>query len=115
MLVAWLLSDANLSGDEMAATAARIRRGEVIKPSERMLEKARLALGVHLATDPGLTPVERAVLVVVSILLTPLPAWTIWFWWRRERPRAAIQALAIALPATLFFVVLVLWLRLRGH
>jgi hypothetical protein len=110
LLVAWLLSDQNLTPEQMVKTAARVKAGESIKPSERMLEKARHALGTSMASDPGLTTRQRVALLLTTMFLTPLPGWVCWLWWRRERPRAAMQALALALPGTLVFTVLVIWL-----
>lgn len=111
--MAWLLSDANLSDEQLDQTAARIEAGEVIRPSENMLEKARRALGTHMSSDPGFTSVERLALLLTSLFLTPAVGWVIWLWWRRERPRAALQALSLSLPFTVLYFVGVLWLALN--
>lgn len=106
LLVAWLLSDQHLSEDALQSAAERVKAGESIRPSERMLAKAQQALG----TTSGLTNGQRIALLATGILLTPLVGWVLWFWWRRDRPRAAIQALGLSLPATAIFTVLVIWL-----
>lgn len=110
LLVAWLLSAEHLRQDQLEATSERVRSGESIRPSQRMIDRARRALGTHFASDPGLTGWQRIGLLATSILLTPLVGWTLFLWWRRSRPRAAIQALGLSLPATAVFTALGLWL-----
>jgi hypothetical protein len=111
LLIAWLLSSEHLNDHQLEEAAERVRSGESLRPSERMLERARRALGTHISSDPGLTARQRLGLLVTSLLLTPLVGWVLWFWWRGSRPRAAIQALGLSLPATAIFTALVLWLR----
>ena len=113
LLIAWLLSSEHLGDEQLEQAAERVRGGESIRPSERMLERARRALGTHFSSDPGLDTGQRIALLFTSLLLTPLVGWVLWFWWRRSRPRAAIQALGLSLPATAIFTALVLWLRFR--
>lgn len=110
-LVAWLLSSENLGVDELRAVQARIRAGEVIRPSARMLDKARRSLGQSFGTDAGMSTWQRLGLLATSVFLTPLVGWVLFVWWWKVRPRAAIQALALSLPATVAFLILVLWLR----
>lgn len=110
-LVAWLLSSESLSTEELDDVQKRIIGGESIRPSERMLAKARAALGRDFATDQGLSTRQRLMLLSTSLLVTPLVGWMLFVWWYRERPRAAIQALALSLPASVLFVILVLYLR----
>jgi hypothetical protein len=112
VLVAWLLSEENLDPERLQAAAERVRGGEVIRPSDRMIERARKALGTHFSSDPGLTVAERAGLLALGLLVTPLPGWVLWAWWRRERPRAALQALGLSLPASALWFAGVLWLGL---
>ena len=109
LLVAWLLSSENLADAELNGVVARIRKGESIRPSARMLDKARRALGQHFTTDEGLSLGERALLLTTSLVLTPLPGWVVFFWWYGSRPRAAMQALALSLPASVLFTAVVLW------
>lgn len=111
LLVAWLLSDRNLGPEELRQAQARVRKGEAIKPSARMLDKARRALGSHFDTDFGLDTRQRLALLGTSLFLTPLVGWVLFAWWWTSRPRAAVQALALSLPATVLFTALVLWLR----
>lgn len=110
LLISWLLSTENLSKSELEAAAERVRQGSVIRPSDRMLDRARKALGKDFSSDPGLTAFQRLALLSTSLLITPLPGWVCWLWWRRERPRAALQALALSAPASAAGFVLMLWL-----
>ncbi len=112
LLVAWLVSDANLSSDDLDAAAARIKAGQPLHPTRAQLERARRALGAHLTSDPGLPVSQRVALLVVGLAITPLPGLILWYWWRASRPRASLQALALSLPAGVFYIVLVLVLRL---
>jgi hypothetical protein len=112
--VAWLLSRENLSEAELLAVRERIRGGEVIRPTERMLDKARRALGLHFATDRGLDARERWAVLATSILLTPLPGLVLGVWSWNSRPRAARQALALSLPASVAFFLAVIYLVARG-
>jgi hypothetical protein len=109
LLVAWLLSEEHLPAADVDAVAARVRSGEVIRPSEKMLDRARHALGAHVTSDPGLSTGQRLMLLATSLLITPLVGWVLWYWWRKERPRAALQALGLSLPASVAMTVLVLW------
>jgi hypothetical protein len=114
LAVAWLLSSHHLDADALAKVAERIRAGEAIRPGRAQLDRARAALRRTVATDPGLTGVQRLQLLAVCFLLTPLPAWVIAVWWRRTRPRAAVQALALAIPTTTLFTMFGLWRLLGG-
>lgn len=107
LLVAWLLSSENLGAEELEKVAVRIASGETIRPSARQLDSARRARGEHLSSDPGMTVNHRVALLATSLLLTPLVGWTLWFHWRGRRPRAAIEALALSLPATVLFFLVV--------
>jgi hypothetical protein len=100
LLVAWLLSDEHLAADELERVSARIRAGESIRPSAAQLQIARRMLGADWTSDPGLTSRQRLALVVGSVVLTPLAAWVLAGWWWWERPRAARQALLIAVPTS---------------
>lgn len=111
LLVAWLLSEQHLSEEDLQQAAERVIAGEHIHPSGRLLKKARIALGAHFASDPGLSVRERVLLLATSLLLTPLVGWTCWLWWRQHRPRAAWQAFGLSAPATVMFAVAVIWLR----
>jgi len=112
LLVAWLLSDAHLDAEQLARSAERIQAGEAVRPSQRMIDRARRALGGDFVSDPGLGGVRMLGLGAVSVVLTPLVGLVLWAWWRRQRPRAAVQALAVSLPVGLASLILVVWLRL---
>jgi hypothetical protein len=109
LLVAWLLSDGNLDEAGLDGVAARVRAGEPPRPTTRMLDRARSALGSDLGSDPGLDTPQRIALLVLSLFITPLPALTMAAWWWRDRPRAAVQALALAIPSAAAFGVAVIW------
>jgi hypothetical protein len=109
LLIAWLLSDHHLDDKQLAQTQARLRKGESIRPSAKMLDKARRALGQHFTTDEGLDTRQRLGLLATSLLLTPLVGWVLFVWWWSSKPRAAWQALALSLPATVIFTGGVLW------
>ena len=111
LLVAWLLSDAHLDDAQLDAAAARIRSGASIRPSEAMLERARVGLGVHRARDRALSPPQRLALLATSLLLTPLVGWVLYGWWRVERPRSATQALWLSLPVSVLYMAGVLAVR----
>jgi hypothetical protein len=113
LLVAWLLSEHHLSAEALQQAADRVIAGEQIHPSGRLLNKARVALGKHFSSDPGLSVQARILLLTTSLLLTPLVGWTCWLWWRQHRPRAAWQAFGLSAPATLLFTVAVVWLRVN--
>lgn len=113
LLVAWLLSADHLGEAQLDAASDRVRRGEAIRPSRKMLERARKALGTHFASDPGLTGRERAGLLLLGLVLTPLPGWVLWAWWRKQRPRAALQALGLSLPVSALYAGAVIWLAFR--
>jgi hypothetical protein len=106
LLIAWLLSDQHLDEAGLENVGARIRAGEVIRPSSQRLERAREALGQVYSSDPGLTVKERLGLLAVSLVLTPLVGLCCWLAWRSTRPRASIQALALSLPASILFLLL---------
>lgn len=110
LLIAWLLSEANLDERKRRAAARRIADGESIRPSAKMLRVARRALGRDLSSDPGLSVAARLALLCCSLLLTPLVGWTCWWWWRGERPRAALQSLALSLPPTVLMTAIWLYL-----
>lgn len=102
LLVAWLLSEHHVAPGQLPALAERVRRGEAIRPSDRMLDLARAALHRNLSTNEGLGRTRVFVFVLVSLLVTPLPALLLAVWWRSERPRSALQALVIGLSVSAF-------------
>lgn len=114
LLVAWLLSSENLDADGLQGVSERIRAGESIRPSRRMLLKARRAMRSHFSTDPGMSAGQVLGLLATNLLVTPLVGWILALWWREDRPRAALQAFAVSLPCTVLFTVLVFWLALGG-
>jgi hypothetical protein len=110
LLVAWLLSSDHLDDTGLDEVQKRVRSGEWIRPSGRLLDRARRALGAHFDTDRGLTSRERLALLATVFLVTPLVGWVLGAWWWNDRPRAAMQALALAVPATVLTTAAVIWL-----
>lgn len=111
LLVAWLVSDQFLPSSQLPAVAERVKRGEVIRPSLRQLDRARRALGRHFASDAGLDVRQRRLLLAANLALTPLVGWTLWLWWRDERPTASWQALWLTWPASILGFVAVVAVR----
>ncbi|MBN2799968.1 MAG: hypothetical protein JXX28_12550 [Deltaproteobacteria bacterium] len=110
--VAWLLSDQHLDQVGLALASQRIRDGELVQPSAQLLQTARRALRADLATDPGLTAGDWAKVTLGVALLSPLLGYALWFGWRERRPRAARQALWLAIPmSAVDFVAVVGLLR----
>jgi len=87
-----------------------VQAGEAIRPHQASLDVARRALGSHFATDEGLSLAQRLGLLATSLFLTPLLGLVLALSWRTERPRAAMQALALSLPFSLLFFFGVLYL-----
>ncbi len=114
VLVGWLLSSHNLDDAQLDATAARIRAGEVVRPSPAMLKRARRALGRQVATDPGLGVRPLAGLLAANIFFSPVVGWICAAFWWRERPRAALQAALLSAPITVVGTVLWLWVARGG-
>lgn len=110
LLVAWLLSAEHLDEAALDSVAQRIQGGGTIRPSAAQLTKARRALGRTFRTDPGLTVLQRLGLLGTSLVLTPLPAWFCFAWWLERRPRAAWQSLAVAIPGSVLYFALGLYL-----
>lgn len=110
LLIAWLLSTEHVDEDALDAVANRIKQGDTIRPSGQQLKKARQALGRSFKTDPGLSVGQRLGLLATSLVLTPLPAWFCFAWWLESRPRAAWQSLALAIPGSVLYFSLGLYL-----
>ena len=114
LLVAWLLSSHHLDEPQLHQAQQRILVGAPVRPSSKMLKTAREALGKAFTTDPGLRRAQVLGLMGVSLLLTPLVGWTLWFWWRTNRPRAAWQAFLVSAPATVLFTFGLIAARMWG-
>ena len=112
LLIAWLLSTRHRDTASLDAVSERIRGGETVRPSAKMLATARRALGRSWASDPGLDTRQRLALLATSLLVTPLVGLMLAVWWYGTKPRAALQALALSLPASVLFFALGVWLIL---
>jgi hypothetical protein len=113
LLIAWLLSSEHLSDAQLDAAKQRIAEGGTIQPSKRQLRVARRALGRTFDSDPGLSLTHRTLLLATSLVLTPLPAWACFAWWLNTRPKAAWQSFGVALPGSVLYFALGVWLALR--
>ncbi len=112
LLAAWLLSTHHLDEAALVMVRERIRAGESVQPSRRMLGVARAALGQSWAGDPGMDLRQRLALLATSIVLTPLVGWVLAVWWWGTRPRSALQAIALSLPFSVLFFGMVAWMVL---
>lgn len=102
--LAWLFSDRHLNAAELAEASRRITAGDRPEPSPTQRRLARRALArVDQDPMPPLSRGQVAALVAGCALLTPLVGWAVWFGLLTDRPRAARQALAVALPTTALF------------
>ncbi len=109
-LVALVCSARVSDEDVLRAAQERIRRGEPIRPSAALLDRARRVLsGVEDATT-SLTGRQLLGLFALDLLVTPLVGYALWYHFRNDRGPAARQALVVTLPASvLLAVALVAW------
>ena len=113
--LSYLLSRHHLRPAELERAGERIRAGEAPLPSPALLEIASQELTASAPTaarpapDPGLTPEERLLFILGSLLLTPLVGLVAWWSWRGDRPTASRQALSISAPIALAFSGAWLW------
>ena len=98
--IAWLFSGHHLEAGDLIEAAERIRAGERPDPPSALRQGARAAMGASPLLDPLAKGLSRRDLVGVglgSLLFTPLVGIAVWFGLREDRPRAAAQALWMAL------------------
>jgi len=99
--IAWLFSNAHLSPSELEEAALRLRQGEQPEPSEKLLASARAQIrssAQRQATDQPVPPRVLAGIGLMSLLLTPMAGFALWWGYRTERPTAATQVLRITWP-----------------
>lgn len=104
--VAWLLSDAYLTPEELNLVATRLQRGEVIKPSRRLRRHARRKLGFSQRKE-RLSDTELFLLSVGNLFFTPLLGVAIWLGYRYDMPKIAIQAIMSSIFAAVLTSVVV--------
>lgn len=85
------------------AAAERVQSGAPIRPTPAMRLKARRAMRRTFGEDRGFTGRELVLLCAVGLIATPLPGWLLAYWWRTSRPRAALQALFVAVCCSLLY------------
>jgi hypothetical protein len=102
--VAWLFSSEHLSVEELEEAAQRLRRGEQPDPSEGLLASAQAkikTIAQRQATDIRISPGPLVGIGLMSLVLTPLAGFALWWGYRTERPTAAGQVLRITWPITI--------------
>ena len=97
-VVSVVVSTRVMDGAALSAAAARIQRGEVIRPKAELLSRARALLSGRPEVAVDLTPGQVALLVAGNVILTPMLGWALWFRWRARPGRGAHQALAATAP-----------------
>ena len=80
------------------SAADRIRGGEILRPSEALLGRARGLLSGRAEEAVSLTVGQVALLVAGNVVLTPMLGWGLWFRWRARPGRGGQQALAATAP-----------------
>jgi len=118
--VAWLFSGEHLSGEELEEAAQRLQRGEQPDPSDGLLASAQKqirTLAQRQTTDIKMAAGPLIGIGLLSLLLTPLTGFALWWGYRVERPTAAAQVLRITWPIAIALSCLwlsVVTIRLLG-
>lgn len=108
-----LASAAFLGPEELKAVADRIRRGELLRPTSAMRDRARELLHGVSPPPASLGRGHLALLAMGNLLFTPLLGYAVWFRFRRHPGPGARQALLVTLPVTALLAVGWWMLRLR--
>jgi hypothetical protein len=113
--LAWLFSNEHLNPEELEEASQRLRQGEQPDPSDGLLTSAKdqiRKIAQRQTTDIPLPPASLAGISVMSLLLTPLAGFAIWWGYRAERPTAAAQVLRITWPISV--ALSCVWLSVVG-
>ena len=97
-VLAWLLSDAYLSETELLETQQRLRKGDVLAPTERARRIAQRALGLNVESD-SYTQLQLCGILILSTFCSSVFALGLWWSKRHHRPLKARQLLWIAVMA----------------
>ena len=89
----------------LRAAQERIRRGEVLRPTSAILERARRLISGQPEEETTLAPRQLAVLVAANLLVTPLVGYATWYRYRNDRGPAARQALLVTVPCSVLLAV----------
>ena len=111
--IAWLFSSAHLNPEELKLAAERVRSGEVPDPNSILIARSRQEISRAGSADRR--PLSGTALIgigVGSLLLTPLAGFAVWWGLRKERPKAAAQALRITAPIAA--AIGALWIGIIG-
>jgi hypothetical protein len=112
-LVAVICSRRVLGPAELAAAQSRIRRGEPLRPTAALLDRARRVLSGEVEEPARLSPPQMVALAFGNLLLTPILGYAVWWRWRDRQGPGARQALLVTLPVSLVLAVLLVLYRTR--
>lgn len=111
-LLAVLCSSRVLREEELLAVQGRIRRGEPLRPTRALLERAGAVLSGRVEQPARLTGAQLAALGVANLLLTPALGYAVWWRWRDRPGPGARQALLVTVPVSAALLVLLVLYRL---
>jgi hypothetical protein len=112
--LALLCSIQVLDRERLVEVQARLRRGEPLRPSAALRERAREVLRGGPPPEAPLGPRRILALAAANLLLTPLVGYAVWFRLRTRPGPAGRQALLTTMASSVvLFVLLLLW-RLRA-
>ena len=106
-VVAVLCSRKVLGEKELLEVQSRILRGEPLRPSGVVLDRARVVLGA--GSEAGFTRSQLWWLLVGNLLITPLLGLAVWF--RARGELQGRQALSVTIPVMLFLGLLFVGMR----
>ncbi len=118
--VAWLFSSEHLSPAELEEAAHRLRNGEQPDPSDSLLASAKeqiQKIAQRHTTDQPIPPGPLVGIGLMSLMLTPMAGFALWWGYRTERPTAAAQVLRITWPIAISLLCLwvgIIAMRLFG-
>ncbi len=98
--------------DEAALRTAqeRIRRGEPVRPTAALLERARGILSGGTERSARLDARQLVAIAVANVLLTPLVGYAVWWRHREDTGPAARQALLVTVPVSIALLLgIVAW------
>lgn len=104
-LVALVCSSRVSEEDVLRTAQQRIRRGEVLRPTSAILERARRLISGAPEEQTTLGARQLAALAAVNLLATPLVGYAMWYRYRNDRGPAARQALLVTVPCSVLLAV----------
>lgn len=91
--------------ETLLAAQARIRRGEGIRPTPELIERARRVLSGVVEAETRLTSRQICGIIAANLVLTPVVGYAVWHHYRSDRGPAARQALLTTLPCSFVLAV----------